>query len=85
MTNESTIYIKNIKILMTEIYKFLDDLSLPNDESRFSKTRKLYSLRNPRSLVSNQKFTTTYGIDTIFLDDLKFGKIFLKILQPLTH
>ena len=24
-----------------------------------------YSVRNPRSLVSKRKFTTTYGIDTI--------------------
>ena len=27
MSNESTVCIKNIQVLMTEIYKFLDDLS----------------------------------------------------------
>ena len=29
MSNESTIHIKNIKVLITEIYKFLNDLSPP--------------------------------------------------------
>ena len=29
MSNESTINTKNIKVLMTEIYRFLNDLSLP--------------------------------------------------------
>ena len=29
MSNESTIHIKSIKVFMTEIYKFLNDLSLP--------------------------------------------------------
>ena len=62
MSNESTIHIKNIKVLITEIYKFLDDLSPP---SFFQKQENYYSLRNPRSLVSKRKLTTTYGIDTI--------------------
>ena len=32
MSNESTNHIKTIKVLMTEIYKFLNDLSPPSDE-----------------------------------------------------
>ena len=32
MSNESTTHIKNIKVVMTEIYKFLNDLSPPNSE-----------------------------------------------------
>ena len=58
MSNESTIHVKNIKVLLTEI-------------------------RDPKSLVS--KFTTTYGIDTSFSEDLNFGKIFLKKLKILTR
>ena len=27
MSNESTLHIKNLKVLMTEIYKFVNDLS----------------------------------------------------------
>ena len=63
MSNESMI-IKDIKVLMTEIYKFLNDLSrIMNDI--FQKQENYYSLRNPRSLVSKRKFTTTYGFDTM--------------------
>ena len=51
---------------MTEIYKFLNDLSPPVMNDIFQKQKKNhYSLRNPRSLVSKWKFTTTYDIDTI--------------------
>ena len=66
MSNESTIHIRNIKILMTEIYKFLNDLSPPIMNDIFQKQENYYSLRNPMSLVCKRKFTTTYGIDTIF-------------------
>ena len=31
----------------------------------FQKQENYYSQRNPRSLVSKRKFTTTYGINTI--------------------
>ena len=65
MSNESTIHIKNIKVLMIKIYKFLNDLSLPIMSDIIEKQENYYSLRNPRSLVSKRKFTTTYGIDTI--------------------
>ena len=33
----------------------------------FQKQENYYSLRNPRSLVSKWKFSTTYSIDTISL------------------
>ena len=50
---------------MTEIYKFLNDLSPPVMNDICQKQENHYSLRNPRSLVSKCKFTTTYGIDTL--------------------
>ena len=65
MSNESTIHIQNIKVLMTEIYKFLNDLSPPIMSDIFQKQENYYSLKIPRPLVSKRKFTTTYDIDTI--------------------
>ena len=65
MSNESTVHIRNIKVLMTEIYKFLNDLSPPIMSDIFEKHEDHYSLRNPRSLASKPKMTTIYGIDTI--------------------
>ena len=37
MPNESTNHIKNVKVLMTEIYKFLNDLSPPIINDIFQK------------------------------------------------
>ena len=65
ISNESTIHIKSIKVLMTEINKFLNDLSTPIMNDIFQKQENYQSLTNPRSLVSKRKFTTTYGIDII--------------------
>ena len=66
MSNKSIIRIKNMKVLMIERFKFLNDLSPPTMNGIFQEQEKNYcSLRNPRSLVSKWKFTTTYGIDTI--------------------
>ena len=65
MSNESTIHLKNIKVLMTEVYKFLNDLSPPIMNGIFQKHENYYSLRNPSSLISKRKLTTTYCIDTI--------------------
>ena len=62
MSNESTIHIKNIKVLVTEMYKILNDLSPPMMNDIFQKQENYYSLRN---LVSKRKFTTTYSIDTL--------------------
>ena len=56
--------IKNIKVLMTEKCKFLN-VAPPVMNNIFYKQENYYSLRNPRSLVSKQKFTATYGIDII--------------------
>ena len=63
--NENTIHIKNIHILMTEIFKFLNGLSPPIMSEIFKKEDCPYSLRNPRSLTTNCKSTAKYGIDSI--------------------
>ena len=51
---------------MTEIYKFLNDLSLPLLNGVFQKQENYYSPRNPSSIVSKQRFTNNYDIDTIY-------------------
>ena len=50
---------------MTEIYKFLNDISHPIMNDIFQKKENYYSLRKPSFLVSKGKFTTSYDIDTI--------------------
>ena len=65
MFNKSAIQLKNIKALMSKIYKFLNDLSPTIMNNIFQKQENYYSLKNPRLLVSKRKFATTYGIDTI--------------------
>ena len=65
MPNELTTHIKNIQVLMTEINTFLNDLSPQIMRDKFQRQENYLILRNLRSLVSKQKFTTTYCIDTI--------------------
>ena len=57
--------IKDIHILKTEIYKVLHGLSPPIMSKIFTKKDCPYSLRNPRSLITNCKSTVKYGIDSI--------------------
>ena len=56
---------------MTEIYKFLNGLSPPIMSEIFKKRDCPYSLRNPRSLITNCKSTVKvkYGIDSIVYKD----------------
>ena len=66
MANESTIHIKNLKFLLTEVYKFLNGLSPPTMNKVFATNDRRYDLRNPRILASKHKSTIKYGINTIF-------------------
>ena len=65
MTNETTIHIRNLKFLVTEIYKFLNGLSPPIMNDVFQINECPYNLRNPRTLASKHKFAVRYGLDTI--------------------
>ena len=85
MSNESTVRVKNIQVLMAEIYKLVNDLSPSMMNDIFQNQENYYSMRNRRSLVFKWKFTATYGIDTISLEKVKFGKIFLWKLKILTY
>ena len=65
MANENTIHIRNLKFLLTEVYKFLNGLSPPIMNEVFQTNDCPYDLRNPRILASKHKSTTKYGINTI--------------------
>ena len=69
MCNESTIHIKNTKVVMTDIYEFLNYLLPPTKNDIFQKQGNYYSLRNLKSLGYKRKFTNTYGIDTIYVKE----------------
>ena len=84
MYNECTIHIKNIKALMTQIYKLLNDLSTLIINDIFQNQEKYYSLRTPKALASKRKFATMASILPLS-EDLKFGKIFLEPFKILIH
>ena len=65
MANESTIHIRNLKFLLTEVYKFLNGLSPPIMNEVFQTNDCPYDLRNPRILTSKHKSNIQYGIITI--------------------
>jgi len=65
MANETTIHIRNLKFLMTEMYKFLNGLSPPIMNEVFQVKECPYNLRNPRILATMPKSTIRYGIDTV--------------------
>ena len=66
MANESTIHIGNLKFLLTEVYTFLNGLSLASNEV-LQTNDCLSDLRNPRILTSKHKSTIKNGINTIAL------------------
>ena len=64
VTNKTTIHIRNLKFLVTEIYKFLNGLSPPIMNEVFQINECPYNLRNLRTLASKHKSTVRYGLDT---------------------
>ena len=65
ISNEIAIHIRNLKFLVTEIYKLLNGLSPPIMNEVFQINEYPYNLRNPRALASKHKSTVRYGLDTI--------------------
>ena len=64
--NKSRIDIRNLKFIVTEIYKLLNGLIFPPIMNEVFQINDCpYDLRNPRILASNHKSTIKYGIDTI--------------------
>ena len=65
MNNESTIHIRSLKFLLTEVYKFLNGLSPQIMNEVFQTNDCPHDLRNQRILASEYKSTITYVINTI--------------------
>ena len=64
MDNENTISIRNLKFLLTEVYKFLNGLSPPIMNEVFQTHDCPQDLRNPRILAFKHKSTIKYGVNT---------------------
>ena len=62
MANDSTIHIKNLKLLLTEIYKIFDVLSPPIMKEVFQANDCPYDLKNPRI---KHKSTIKHRVDII--------------------
>ena len=65
MANESTIHIRNLKFLLTEVYKFLNGFSPSIMNELFRANDCSYDLRNPRTLTSKHKSNIKYDVNTI--------------------
>ena len=75
MANENTIHIRNLKFLLTEVYKCLNSLSPPIMNDVFQTIDCPYNLRNPRILASKHKSTIKYGINIIAFRGLQIWQI----------
>ena len=83
MANESTIHIRNLKFLLSEVYKFLNRLYPPVMNEVFQTNDSPYDLRNPRILASKHKSAIKYGINTIaFKGPQTWQNIPLEIRNP---
>ena len=76
MANENTIHIRNLKFLLTEVYKFLNGLSPAIIHEVFQTNDCPYYLRNPRILASKHKFTIKMVLIQSPLWVFNFGKTF---------
>ena len=63
--NLVSIHVKNLQLLMTEIYKTKSGLSPPFMKDIFAEQNMCYDLRHGNDLQLPKVHTTTYGIETI--------------------
>ena len=63
MANGTTIHIRNLKFLLTEVYKFLNGLSPSTVDEVFQASDCPEDLRNRLILASKNKSTKKYGIN----------------------
>ena len=64
-SNDTTIRVKNIQILIIEFYKYLHGLSAPIMKEAFTKRLLKYNHRNCRVTLFPNPKTKKYGTDTI--------------------
>ena len=63
--NEVTIHVKNLRTLLTEVYKYLNRLSPPIMQELFEIRTLNYNLRNFRVIQTYRKNTIAFGIETV--------------------
>ena len=63
--NLVSIHVKNLQLLMTQIYKTKSGLSPPFMKDIFAEWNTGYNLRHGKALQLPKGHTTTYGIETI--------------------
>ena len=63
--NEVTIHVKNLRTLLTEVYKYLNRLSPPIMQELFETRTLKYNLRNFRVIQTYRKNTIDFGIETV--------------------
>ena len=63
--NEVTIHVKNLRTLLTEVYKYFNRLSPPFTQEFFETRTLNYNLRNFREIQAYRKNTLAFGIETV--------------------
>ena len=62
---QSNIHVRNLQLLMTEVYKYLNGYSPPIMGNIFKVRSSNYNLRNSRELYSSKRATVIYGTNTV--------------------
>ena len=84
--NEVTIHVKNLRNLLTEVYKYLNRLSPPIMQELFETRTLNYNLRNFRVIETYRKNTIAFGIETVTYKSSQLWQILpteLKSIQSL--
>ena len=89
VSGKKKILTQNLQILMTEVYKCLNNISPPFTWDHLSKRNKLYNLRNTQVVELNKCRTKTYGLKNtaVFIGALLWNKLLnqFKEAKSLTH
>ena len=63
--NEPTIHQKNLQVLMTEVYKIVNDIAPPIMNSLFNFHANIHNIRNLLEIFTENRKTVRYGIETV--------------------
>ena len=62
--NETTIHQKNLQVLMTEVYKIVNDIASPIINSLFNFRTNIHNIRKFQGIFTENRKTVKYGIET---------------------
>ena len=63
--NEITIHHRNLQVLMTEIYKIVNNFAPPIMKSLFESRENNHNLRNFQDITTSRRRTVRYGLETV--------------------